>query len=248
MPGRDVPSEPEIDPSSPSAVEPEPAAARAIFGDRLDLARRYVASLATDGVVRGLIGPREASRLWSRHVLNSAVVAPLIPDGARVVDVGTGAGLPGIPLAIARPDLRIDLVEPLERRTRFLSDVVAALELSRCRVVRGRAQDVIEVVGGADVVTSRAVAPLGKLVGWSAPLARPGGTLLALKGSSAGEEIERDADELRRMGVTDVSVRTVGDGLVDPVTYVVQATVTDRVPGRRGAARRPTGRRPRAGR
>ena len=178
--------------------------------------------------VRGLIGPREPGRLWTRHLLNSVVVAPLVPEGARVVDVGTGAGLPGIPLAIARPDLRVDLVEPLERRTIFLSEMIDRLGLSGCRVVRGRAEDVIDTAGGADVVTSRAVAPLGKLARWSAPLARPGGLLLALKGSSAADEVDRDAAELRAAGLTDVEVLTVGEGVVDPVTYVVRATVTGR--------------------
>ncbi len=224
---------PTVEASWPGDIEPEPASATTVFGDRIDLARSYVRALAGDGVLRGLIGPRESARLWSRHVLNCAVVAPLIPDGARVVDVGSGAGLPGIPLAIARPDLRVDLVEPLERRTAFLTELVEDVRLSGCRVIRGRAHEVIDSVGGADVVTSRAVAPLGKLVGWSAPLARPGGLLLALKGSSAAEEIERDAVELRRAGVVDVTVQTVGDGVVDPVTYVVRGIVTDR---RSGAA------------
>jgi len=210
-------------------IEPEPAAVSSVFpAERLPLVRAYVAVLAGDAVVRGLVGPREPSRLWTRHVLNSVVVAPLIPPGARVVDVGTGAGLPGIVLAIARPDLRIDLVEPLERRTTFLSEVVEQLGLTGCRVVRGRAEDVIETVGRADVVTSRAVAPLGKLAGWSAPLARSGGLLLALKGASAAEEVERDAAALRSAGLTDVEVIPVGEGIVDPVTYVVRATVTGR--------------------
>ena len=217
----------ERDPLYGNEIEPEPAGLGSVFPvERLPLARAYVAALAGDGVVRGLIGPREPSRLWTRHVLNSVVIAPLVPAGARVVDVGTGAGLPGIPLAIARPDLGVDLVEPLERRTTFLSEVVELLGLTGCRVVRGRAEDVIETVGGADVVTSRAVAPLGKLAGWSAPLARPGGLLLALKGASAAEEVERDAAALRSAGLTDVEVLTVGEGIVDPVTYVVRGTVT----------------------
>jgi len=210
-------------------IEPEPAGLGTAFSaDRLPVARAYVAALAGDGVLRGLIGPREPGRLWSRHVLNSVVVAPLVPEGARVVDVGTGAGLPGIPLAIARPDLRVDLVEPLERRTIFLAEMIEQLGLNGCRVVRGRAEDVISDAGGADVVTSRAVAPLGKLARWCAPLARPGGLLLALKGSSAADEVDRDAAELLAAGLTDIEVLTVGEGVVDPVTYVVRATVTGR--------------------
>jgi len=133
------------------APEAEPAAAALVFGARVTLARKYVAALATDGIVRGLIGPREAGRLWSRHVLNSAVVADLIEPGARIVDIGSGAGLPGIPLAIARPDCRVDLVEPLERRAQFLREMVELLELNHCRVVRGRAEDVVAECGGATV-------------------------------------------------------------------------------------------------
>ncbi len=225
------------DPELADTVEAEPPAAAQLFGDRLVLAQRYVEALADAGVVRGLIGPRERSRLWSRHVLNSAVLAPLVPGGARVVDVGTGAGLPGIPLAIARPDCTVDLVEPLERRTVFLSEVVESLGLTNCRVVRGRADEVVATVGGADVVTSRAVAPLGKLAGWSVPLARAGGQVLALKGASAAGEILRDAAALRRLGLTEVEVVTVGAGIVDPVTYVVRGRVAD------PATSRPTRRR-----
>jgi len=136
-----------------------------VFGERIDLARRYVQALATDGVLRGLIGPREPARLWTRHVLNSAAASSLIESGARVVDIGSGAGLPGIPLAIARPDCIITLVEPLERRVRFLLEMVDALGLTNCRVVRGRAEEVVARCGDADVVISRAVAPLHRLAG-----------------------------------------------------------------------------------
>jgi 16S rRNA (guanine527-N7)-methyltransferase len=164
-----------------------------VFGDRVELAQRYHASLSTDGVERGLIGPREVPRLWERHLLNCAVVGELIPDGASVVDVGSGAGLPGIPLAIARPDLTIFLVEPLLRRTVYLAEIVEALGLS-VTVVRGRAEQpgVIKEAGGCDVVTSRAVAPLEKLARWSLPLVHERGVMLALKGSTAQEEIDRD--------------------------------------------------------
>jgi 16S rRNA (guanine527-N7)-methyltransferase len=160
----------------PAESEP-PVSAATIFGDRLDLARRYCTALATAGVERGLIGPREVPRLWDRHILNCAVLGELIAEGASVVDIGSGAGLPGIPLAIARPDLRITLVEPLLRRTVFLSEFIEAVGLD-VTVVRGRAEQsgVMKEAGGADVVTSRAVAPLGKLAQWSLPLSATTGT------------------------------------------------------------------------
>lgn len=202
-------------------LEDTPAAAAQIFSEHLAAAQRYAQLLATDGVVRGLIGPREAPILWTRHILNSAVVAEAIPADTRVVDIGSGAGLPGIPLALARPDLRIDLVEPLLRRTTFLEEVVAELGLTRVRVVRGRADEVIEMVGGADVVTARAVAPLGKLAVWASPLLRIGGQLAVLKGRSAGDEIAQDAEQLTAAGFKDVAVRTVGDGLPEASTTVV---------------------------
>jgi 16S rRNA (guanine527-N7)-methyltransferase len=193
-----------------------------VFADRVELARRYVHALATDGVVRGLIGPREPGRLWSRHVLNSAAVAQLIDAGASVVDIGSGAGLPGIPLAIARADLSVTLVEPLERRVRFLLEIVDALQLTNCRVIRGRAEEVIADAGGADVVTSRAVAPLHRLVAWSAPLIRDGGLLVAMKGSSAGEELARDAAAVLAAGLTDPGVIELTDS-TGASTFVIRA-------------------------
>jgi len=205
------------------APEAEPAAAALVFGARVTLARKYVAALATDGIVRGLIGPREAGRLWSRHVLNSAVVADLIEPGARIVDIGSGAGLPGIPLAIARPDCRVDLVEPLERRAQFLREMVELLELNQCRVVRGRAEDVVAECGGARVVTSRALAPLHRVAVWSAPLIAAGGWMVALKGQSAAEELARDRQALTATGLVDAELMTVGTGIVDPATLVVRA-------------------------
>jgi len=205
------------------APEAEPAAAALVFGARVDLARRYVAALATDGIVRGLIGPRESGRLWSRHVLNSAVVADLIEPDARIVDIGSGAGLPGIPLAIARPDCRVDLVEPLERRAQFLREMAELLELNHCRVVRGRAEDVVAECGGARVVTSRALAPLHRVAVWSAPLIAAGGWMVALKGQSAAEELARDRQALMATGLVDAELMTVGTGIVDPATLVVRA-------------------------
>jgi len=203
--------------------EDEPAAATRVFGDRIEMARRYVEALVTDGVLRGLIGPREPARVWTRHVLNSAAVAELIARGVSVVDIGSGAGLPGIPLAIARPDLRVTLVEPLERRVKFLRETVEALGLSECRVVHGRAEDVIDECGGADVVTSRAVAPLHRLAGWSAPLARMGGEVLALKGSSAFEELKRDEKGLAAAGLVNAEVIEIGGGELGDPTFVIRA-------------------------
>ncbi len=158
--------------------------------------------------------------MWSRHVLNSAVIAGLVEPGARVVDVGSGAGLPGIPLAIARPDCRVDLVEPLDRRAQFLREIVESLGLDNCRVVRGRAEDVVADCGGAQVVTSRALAPLHRVAAWSAPLIARGGWMLAMKGESAAEELARDREALTAAGLIDAEVTTVGAGIVDPQTVV----------------------------
>jgi 16S rRNA (guanine527-N7)-methyltransferase len=215
-------------------LETEPAAAATVFGDGLDRARRYAELLAGLGIERGLIGPREADRLWSRHLLNCAVLAELVPAGSRVVDIGSGAGLPGIPLALARPDLHIDLVEPLLRRSTFLAEVVADLGLTRCRVIRVRAEDGAPQVGGADVATARAVAPLAKLAIWAAPLLRPGGMLLALKGSSAAGELARDEVAVRTAGIVDLSIRTVGADVIGQGSVVITGR---RAVGRAGSAR-----------
>jgi 16S rRNA (guanine527-N7)-methyltransferase len=214
-------------------VPPAPAAARAVFRDALPAAERYVARLATDGVTRGLIGPREVPRLWERHVLNSAAVAEAISPGARVVDVGSGAGLPGIPLGLARPDLTVTLVEPMARRVEFLEEAVAELRDgpgadggTRWRVVRGRAEDrsVIGAVGGVDVVTARAVAPLPRLVGWCRGLLRPGTQLVALVGSRALDELPALVPELEAAGMRDVHPRAVGAALGEAATTVVVMT------------------------
>lgn len=206
-----------------------PDEAAVVFGAALDRATAYVRLLATDGTVRGLIGPREVPRLWDRHLLNSAALAPLIPTGARVVDVGSGAGLPGIPLALARPDITVALLEPLARRVTFLDECVDVLGLANVTVVRGRAEEgpARRSLGGADVVTARAVAPLDKLAGWCLPLLRPGGRLLALKGSSA-------AEELRSSGLPDAEIVEVGD---PPATVVVVTRGTVRSTVRGGKAR-----------
>lgn len=170
------------------------ATPRSVFGPQFESIRQYVDILASRGIDWGLIGPREADRLWQRHVLNSIALSPLLPAGAAVVDVGSGAGLPGIPLAILRPDLRVTLLEPLLRRFNFLTLAVAELGLGdRVAVVRGRAED---HAGSYDVVTSRAVAPLPRLLGWCLPLVSAGGRLVALKGSSAVEEVASARAEL----------------------------------------------------
>jgi 16S rRNA (guanine527-N7)-methyltransferase len=177
------------------------------------------------GVERGLLGPREASRVWERHLLNCAVVGELLPRAARVVDVGSGAGLPGIPLACARPDLRIDLVEPLARRVTFLEEAVAALALApRVSVVRGRAEErtVVRRVAPVAWVTARAVAPLDRLAAWCLPLLEPGGRLLALKGRRAAQELNEHRDVIGRLGAVDQHVVLCGvDLLASPSTVVV---------------------------
>ena len=185
---------------------------------------RYAGWLAGAGTVRGLLGPREVPRLWDRHLLNSVALAELLPSGVRLVDIGTGAGLPGLAVAIVRPDLRVDLVESLLRRTDFLTEVVADLGLDdRVRVIRGRAEDpaVVAEAGATDYVTARAVAPLDKLVRWSFPLLVRGGRLMAMKGATAEAEVAEHASMLRRAKATVDGIVECGVGLVDPPTRVV---------------------------
>ena len=214
-----------------------PPGAGEVFGDRLALAEQYAQFLSTAGLERGLMGPRERPRLWDRHVLNSAAAAGPLAEGESVVDIGSGAGLPGIPLALARPDLRITLVEPLLRRVNFLEEAISDLGID-VRVVRGRAEEksVIAAAGGADVVTSRAVAPLAKLAGWSAPLLRSGGRMVALKGSSAEEEVERDRVALRKIGFDEVHVELVSAPDAEETRLVI-ATLATRM-GNRGSRSR----------
>jgi 16S rRNA (guanine527-N7)-methyltransferase len=210
--------------------EPPPgllAAAVTFFGPQLDVARRYAESLATDAVIRGLMGPREADRMWERHILNCAAIAPGLPPDAHVIDIGSGAGLPGVVLAIARPDVRVTLVESLGRRTAYLEDVVVALDLvGRIDVVRGRAEDVAENVSMfhvklGDVVTSRAVAPLDRLAGWCLPLTRIGGRIMAIKGSTATEEVANHSAAVTRLGGSAPIVRAYGvETLPEPTTVV----------------------------
>jgi 16S rRNA (guanine527-N7)-methyltransferase len=203
-----------------------------VFGERLPQAVRFAEHLVTSGVERGLIGPREAPRVWDRHILNCAVVADLVPDSANLVDVGSGAGLPGIPLALARPDLTIVLVEPLARRVEWLREVIAELCLD-VRVERGRAEEraVRRRWEGADVVTARAVAPLHRLAGWCLPLLRPGGVLLAVKGASAPDEVRRDTEVVRRLGGGKPRIERCGLGIVDPPSTVI---VVERARPKRG--------------
>ncbi|WP_327027341.1 16S rRNA (guanine(527)-N(7))-methyltransferase RsmG [Micromonospora sp. NBC_01739] len=231
-----------------AVLPPELAgAAGRLFGDRLDLAAAYAELLATDGVVRGLIGPREAPRIWDRHLLNCAVVGELIPNGATVIDVGSGAGLPGLVLAIARPDLRVTLLEPLARRTAFLTEAVEELGLD-VEVRRGRAE---EAATGpdplqADVVTARAVAPLDRLAAWCLPLAVLGGRLVALKGASAAEEIVEHAPAVHRLGGAEPVLHRCGEGIIDPPTVVVEIA-RDRLVGAaaRAAVKKARGKRSR---
>jgi 16S rRNA (guanine527-N7)-methyltransferase len=204
-------------------VAAAPAAAADLFGARLQSARRYAEILAGAGVERGVIGPREVDRLWERHLLNSAALAELLSPGERVADIGSGAGLPGIPLALARPDVHVTLIEPLLRRSDFLIEVTDELGVD-VTVVRGRAEDqsVRQQVGEMDVVVSRAVASLDKLTKWSMPLLRPDGQMLAIKGERAEDEIRDHRRVIASVGAVDVRVVRCGaDYLTPPVTVVV---------------------------
>ncbi|PWI41218.1 16S rRNA (guanine(527)-N(7))-methyltransferase RsmG [Streptomyces sp. ICBB 8177] len=219
-------------------LPPAPEQAREIFGDRFADAVRYAELLADAGVRRGLIGPREVPRLWERHLLNCAVLSDVVPDGVSVCDVGSGAGLPGIPLALARGDLRITLLEPLLRRTTFLEEVVSLLGLDNVEVVRGRAEEMIGHLPQVDVVTARAVAPLDRLAGWGLPLLRPHGEMLALKGDTAEEELKAARAALDRLGAVETGVVLAGSGLVDPPSTVVRVLVGESPGGVRAATRR----------
>ena len=208
------------------APEP-PVAAATVFGDSLPVAARFAEILADTGVSHGLIGPREVPILWERHILNCAVVHEAFPQGVAIADVGSGAGLPGLALAIVRPDLELHLVEPLLRRTTWLESTVRELGLDNVTVVRARAE---ELHGRLLVpyATARAVARIDKLARWTFPLLTAGGQLVALKGSSAADELAAQEKALRRLGMTDASIETYGSGVLEPPTLVVRATVTPR--------------------
>lgn len=202
-------------------VEVEPDVAASLFGDRIELARAFTANLAAQGEERGLIGPLELPRLWTRHVLNSAIAAPLFHGSAA--DIGSGAGLPGLVLAIARPDVSWTLIEPMERRVAWLSEQVSELGLSNATVLRARAEDV--PAGQFDVVTARAVSALRTLLPWTAPLVRDGGELVLLKGQNAAAEIDAAAKPLKKFKVSDVRVEVLGEGVLAETTRVVRGTV-----------------------
>ena len=198
-----------------------PSVARGVFSAALPLAERYAALLADAGTVRGLIGPREVPRLWERHLLNCALVTDLVAPGASVCDIGSGAGLPGLVMAIRRPDLSVTLVEPLQRRTSFLDEVVAELALTNVEVVRARA-DALHGKRTFDVVTSRAVAPLDRLAGWSLPLVGLGGSFLAMKGSSVQAEVDAASSAIVAAGGTLTGIEVLGGDVLDPPVRVVR--------------------------
>jgi 16S rRNA (guanine527-N7)-methyltransferase len=192
-----------------------------VFGAALPLAERYVQMLAGAGVIRGLLGPREVPRLWTRHLLNCAAVADLVPRPSTLIDLGSGAGLPGIVLALLLPDVQVTLLERMERRSLFLDECVQELGLRNAQVYRATAEEVAGKLA-ADVVTARAVAPLDRLAGLAAGLVRPGGLILAVKGAAAEEEVAQARPVLRRLGMRDVAVVRAGDGKVDRAATVVR--------------------------
>lgn len=205
------------------SLETEPAVAAALFGDPLEVARTFTANLAAQGEERGLIGPLELPRLWSRHILNCAIVAPLLRPGV-VGDIGSGAGLPGLVLAIARPDVSFVLIEPMERRIAWLTEQVAELGLDNVTVVRARAEEA-KLPHPLDQVTARAVSAFRKLLPLTAPLLRDGGELVLMKGAGAQAEVDAAAKEIRKYKVHDILVETLGEGVLDEVTRVIRATV-----------------------
>lgn len=205
-----------------SELEPEPSVAEDLFGDRIDVARSFTAALAREGEERGLIGPLELPRLWTRHILNSVIAAPLFHGS--VADIGSGAGLPGLVLAIARPDVQWTLVEPMERRITWLNEQVDALELANVTVLRSRAEDV-QPGDGFDVVTARAVSALRTLIPLTAPLVRDGGELALLKGMNAPNEIDAAQKQIKKFRLSDVRVEVLGESVLPETTRVVRARV-----------------------
>jgi 16S rRNA (guanine527-N7)-methyltransferase len=204
--------------------EPEPRVATEIFGAQLELARAFTDNLATHGEEFGLIGPLELPRLWTRHILNCAIVAPLIHKGSIVGDIGSGAGLPGLVLAIARPDAEFVLIEPMERRVKWLNDQVAALGLANVTVVRDRAQDA-RIAQPLDQLTARAVSAFSKLVPMCAPLVRAGGELILMKGANAAAEVEAAEKAIRKFRLSKVEVLELGQNVLAESTRVIRAVV-----------------------
>ena len=205
-----------------SDLEQEPSSAAGLFGDRIDVARAFTAALSREGEERGLIGPLELPRLWTRHILNSAIAAPLFHGS--VADIGSGAGLPGLVLAIARPDVQWTLIEPMERRVTWLNEQVEALDLSNVVVLRARAED-LRPPEGFDMVTARAVSALRTLIPLTAPLVRDGGELTLLKGMNAANEIDAAQKQIKKFRLSDVRVEVLGEGVIPETTRVVRARV-----------------------
>ncbi len=216
----DTPQQSNLDESFEPEVEPSVAAA--IFGDRLPIARAYAAALVRDSDLLGLLGPREMPKLWTRHILNSAVVAELVPAGKSVADVGSGAGLPGIPMAIAQPDAHFTLIEPMERRSDWLKQISSELGLANVTVLRARAEEVGDVF---DLVTARAVSALPKLLRLTVLITNNGGKVLALKGSKASEEIEEAKKLAKKLKISGFEVVHTGKQFLAEPTLVVVATL-----------------------
>ncbi len=207
-------------------TQPDEDLVRTLFPSRVSEINRYVHLLGTIGTERGLIGPREAPRLWERHILNCAVVSPAFAPGASVADIGSGAGLPGVVLALCRPDLRMTLVEPLHRRVAFLHEVLEELGLTSVAVIPARAEDLHNTML-FDAVTARAVAPLGRLVPWALPLCRPGGELVAIKGAGAADELAGAEQLLKAFSVSETAIERYGEGVVSPLTTVLRIRSRD---------------------
>lgn len=199
--------------------ELEPVEATKVFGERIEMARGYAKALIRDGDLLGLLGPRELPRLWTRHILNSAVVSELVPEGKTVADIGSGAGLPGIPMAICLPNNHFTLIEPMERRSDWLKELVLELGLTNVTVLRARAEEVGEVF---DIATARAVSALPKLLRLVVPLVRDGGLILAMKGSKAAEEIEEAKRLQKKLGLSGFEIVYAGEGLLAEPTLVVR--------------------------
>ena len=203
--------------------EAEPESAKAIFGPQIQKARAFAQKLANDSDDLGLLGPRELDKLWSRHILNSAVVAETVKAGDLVADVGSGAGLPGIPMAIALPEARFVLIEPMERRSTWMLEVIQELGLNNIEVRRARAEEVLDLK--FDIVTARAVAALDKLLRLTVPLLKPGGSLIALKGSKAAEEIEAARKLQKKLGIASFEIQICGEKFLAEPTSVVKTTL-----------------------